>query len=190
VHEQRRLARGGRALERRRGHTDDHPAARERLEHLAQGEGAGDRVELVAPLDQAGRGLGVQVRPQGDDHHVALERTGVGLHPLGRGVDGADRRLHERDAGLHQVGVAVQHTLGDRAAEHHVELREPEDEPLALVDQRDVDAVAELFGQRRRQFEPTEAGTEHQDAHRSSSDAAGPSPCVVAVCRRCGPPRP
>ena len=87
MHQQRGLARRRRALERRRGDADDHPAAVEVGEHVAQGEGAGHRVELVAALDQAGRGLGVQVGAERDHQHVGVEGPGVGLDPLGGGVD-------------------------------------------------------------------------------------------------------
>jgi hypothetical protein len=59
----------------------------------------------------------------------------------------------------------VHHGVGAPAPEHHVELREPEDEALALVDQRHLDVVAQFLGQRRRQLEPAEPGTQHQYAH-------------------------
>ena len=74
VQHQRGLARGGRALERRRGDTDDDPPAAERVQHVAGGEGAGDGVELVAGLDQPRRRRRVEVGAQGDDQHVGLER--------------------------------------------------------------------------------------------------------------------
>ena len=57
-------------------------------------------------------------------------------------------------------------TASGRATEHDVELREPEDEPVALVDQHDVGGVAELVRQPRRQLQPAKACPEHHDAHR------------------------
>ena len=92
VHQQGRLARRRRALERRRRDADDDPSALERLEDVAAGERPGHGVELVARLDQARRRRRVEVGAEGDDHHVALERAGVGLDPPRRGVDRADRR--------------------------------------------------------------------------------------------------
>ena len=93
VHQQRRLARCRRALERRGGHRRRSPGRPSKpLEHVARREGAGHRVELVAALDQPGRRLGVEVGAQGDDEDVGVERPGVGLDASRDRVDGADRR--------------------------------------------------------------------------------------------------
>ena len=48
--------------------------------------------------------------------------------------------------------------------EHHVELGEAEDERIALVDEDDVDRVAEGLGKNRRQLEAAEAGAQDDDA--------------------------
>ncbi len=165
VHQQRRLARSGRALERGGGHAHDHPTSGEVGQHLAQGEGAGHRVELVPRLDQSRRGRRVEIGAEGDDQDVAVERAGVGFDPAAGRVDGTDRRLHEANPRLHQIAVGVQHGFGDRPAEHHVELREAEHEALALVDQHHLSRVAELVRQPGGQLESAEAGTEHDDLH-------------------------
>ncbi len=64
VHKQRGLARGRRALERRRGDRDDHPTSREAGEHVAQRERALLCVELVAALDETGRRRPDRDRPR------------------------------------------------------------------------------------------------------------------------------
>jgi hypothetical protein len=172
VHEQRRLARRRRALERRRRDTDDDPAAAEVREHVTGREGTVDRVELVPVLDEAGRGGRVQVGTERDHHHVGLERAGVGLDAALQRIDGADRRLDELHTGLDDVAVGVEHGIGLLAPEHHVELREPEHEALCLVDEDDLDVVAEPLRQRCRQLEPAEPGAEHQHLHHALRSVA------------------
>ena len=54
------------------------------LEHVAAREGAGLRVELVARLEQPGRGLRVEVGAERHHQHVGVERSGVGVDVLGR----------------------------------------------------------------------------------------------------------
>jgi hypothetical protein len=165
VHQQGRLAGSGRAFERRRGDPDDDPAALEVGQDPAQGEGARLGVELVAPLDQPRRGLGVDVGAQRDHQDVAGERTGVRLHLPGRRVDGGHLRLHELHAGLGELPVGMVHGGVRRATEHDVELREPEHEPVTLVDQHDVDPVAELLGQPGGELEAPEPGAEDDHPH-------------------------
>ncbi len=175
MHQQRGLARRGRALERRRGHRDDHAAAGEVGEHVAQRERTGDRVELVAGLDESRSRLRVEIGAERDDEDVGVEGAGVGLDAFGVGVDGADRRLHELHTGLDEVAVGVTHLLGERSSEHHVELGEPEDEVVALVDEHDVDVVPELFGQPGRQLQAAESRPQHHNTHVSDTIRA-PSP--------------
>ncbi len=55
--------------------------------------------------------------------------------------------------------------VGEGSPEHDLELREPEDEPVLLIDQDDVNIVAELVGQPGRQLQTAEARTENDDAH-------------------------
>ena len=52
-----------------------------------------------------------------------------------------------------------------RVPEHHVQLREPEHESVAPVDQDDVGTVAEFRRQSRRQLQPGEPRPEHHDTH-------------------------
>ena len=66
-------------------------------------------------------------------------RAGIGRDAPRLGVDRRDRLLHQADAGLHVLAVREPYGLGRRTAEHDVELRVPEDEAVALVDQRHVD---------------------------------------------------
>jgi len=64
-----------------------------------------------------------------------------------------------------RLSFDVKDVLGGRAAEHHVELGEPEDETIGAIDQDDVGVVAELLGQPGRKFEPTKAGSGDHHAH-------------------------
>ena len=96
VQQQRRLARRRRALERRRDHPDDHPAAVEVRQRVAQRERAGDGVELVAGFDQARGRRRIEIGAQRDHEDVRVERPGVGLDPLGVRIDRPDAGLDER----------------------------------------------------------------------------------------------
>ena len=68
-------------------------------------------------------------------------------------------------AGLHDVAVGVVHRIRDGAPEHDVELGEPEHEPVGPIDQDDLDVVAEVLGEPRRQLQATEPRTQHHDPH-------------------------
>ena len=50
-------------------------------------------------------------------------------------------------------------------AEHDVELRESEDEPLASVDEDDVGVRPELLGERRRDLQPAETCAQDDNSH-------------------------
>ena len=84
VHQERGLARRGRALERRRRHRDDHAPAVEVGQHVAQRERAGFGVELVTALDEPRRRLGMQIGAERDDEHIRVERARVGFDALCR----------------------------------------------------------------------------------------------------------
>ena len=116
-------------------------------------------------FDETRSGIGTQVGAQRDDHDVGVERARIGLDAARRWIDRSDRGLHEAHAGLHQVCVGMGHCIGDRPAEHHVELREAEDEAVRLVDEHDLRVVADRFGQGRRELQPTETGAENQNLH-------------------------
>ena len=142
--------------------------ARERRQHLRQPLGAGDGVELVARLGEAGRRIEVVVGAERHDEHVGLVDSRVRGHAARFGIDRRDRLLEEAHARLHDVSVREPNGVGRRPPEHDVELRVAEDERVVLVDQRDLELVAEGLGQRRRELEPAEARAEDQDSlHRS-----------------------
>jgi Protein of unknown function (DUF2652) len=69
----------------------------------------------------------------------------------------------ELDALLGDVAVAQQNVGTGLPVEEHVQLREPEAERFAPVDERDVDLVAERFGESRRQFQAREASPKDHD---------------------------
>ena len=165
VHEKRRLAGRGRALERRPGDADHHAASLEPRDHVREGEGPGHGVELVAVLDQPGCQLGVQVGAQSHDEDVGVERPCRGGGAPRDGVDGRDCRLDHAHAGLHDVDVPVDDVRGGHPTEHDVELGEAEDEAVGLVDQHDVDVVAELLRQTGRHLEAAEPGAQDQNSH-------------------------
>ena len=94
-------------------------------------------------------------------------------HPPRLGIDRGDRLLQEPHAGLRDVAVGQPHRVGRRAPEHHVELREPEDERVALVDQRHLDLVAERLREHGAQLQPAEPRPENEyaRAHRATISA-------------------
>ena len=173
VEHERRLIGRGRTLEEATEHADDDVAAVERLEHPTHVRGAGFRVELVAAFGEPRRGRGVDVGAEGDDEDVGVVRSAAGDHPAGLGIDREHPFLPEVHAGLGDVPVVEAHALGRRPAEHHVELGETEGEPLALIDERDVDLVGHFRGQPRGQLEAAEPCAEDQDlsGHRGEATA-------------------
>jgi hypothetical protein len=90
--------------------------------------GARGRIELVAVLEQAGRGLGLVVGAERDDEDVGVVGARIGDHATGLWIDRGDRLLAELDAGLRDVVVGDPHVGGSEATEHDVELREAEHE--------------------------------------------------------------
>ncbi len=78
-------------------------------------------------------------------------------------------RLHEPHPGLDEVTVGVDDHRGQCPPEHDVELGEAEHEPLGLVDQDEIELVAEPLGQPRRELETAETRTEHQNSHPADS---------------------
>ena len=96
-------------------------AAVEGRQHVTHSQSAGHRVELMATFHQPGGGRRVEVGPQGDHHDVRVKAAGVGLDPALAGVDRPDRGRHEPYSGLDQVAVGVDHRVGGKPAEHHIE---------------------------------------------------------------------
>ena len=167
VHEQRGLARRRRALERRRGDADDHPAAVEVREHVAQRERARHRVELVAALDEArasppGRGRR-RARRRGRRRRTCPASVST---RLAAGSIAVDRRLHEPHAGLDDVGGTDGAPIGRRRAPNMTSsFEKPNTNAVGLVDEHDLDVVAELLRQPRRQLEPAEPRAQHHHPH-------------------------
>ena len=86
-----------------------------------------------------------------------------------------------RTPGLGDVAIGQPHRVGRRAPEHHVELREPEHERVALVDQRHLELAAERLRQHGAQLQPAEprAENEYARAHRATiSGLAGSCPAA------------
>ena len=159
MHEQSRLARRRRALERCRGDPDDDPSSRKGGEDVSQREGTFGRVELVSHLEQSGGRRGVEVRAEREDEHVRFEGARIRLDPLRLRIDGADDALDEPDSGLLDVPVGMEHLVGLTTAEHDVELGEPKDEPLSLVDEGHVDVGSQPFRESGGKLQAAEAGT-------------------------------
>ena len=145
-------------------HADDGRAPLEAREHVAQREGSRDRVELVAAFHQPRRGCRIEVGAERDHQNVRLERSRVGHHAPGGRIDGSHRGLQESHARFDDVAVGMAHVGRHLPSEHHVELREAEDERVALVDEHDVDGVAEGIRKNRRQLEAAESRAEHDHA--------------------------
>jgi len=102
---------------------------------------------------------------------AAAFASAIGLHPSVLRVYRGHEFLTELDALLGDVAVMQPCLCGGPSAEHDVQLREPEDERVVLIDERDVDLVCERVGESRRQLQAREAGTKDQDVllHRLGS---------------------
>ena len=88
---------------------------------------------------------GVEIGAERNDEDVCFKRARVRAYHLCGRVDRRHFRAHEPHARLYDIVESVQDMGGVGVAEHHVQLREAEDESLTLVDQHDVDFVAELL---------------------------------------------
>ncbi len=157
-----RLVGRRRAFEETPQDGDDDVSPVEAGQRVLQLRGPFGRIELVAAFLESWGGLDVQVRPEGDHQDVGLVDALVGDDALALGVDGEHRLLTELDVGLGDVAVAQPDFVQAPPAEHHVELREAEDEGVALVDQGDPDLVPEPLGEPGRQLEAAEPGPEDQ----------------------------
>jgi hypothetical protein len=96
-------------------------------------------------------------------------RARGGHHAESVGIDRRDPLAQKGHAWLGEIGVRQAHVLGRGVAEHHVELRVPEDERVARLDERDAGVVAECVGQDRRELEPAESGAENENALHGTS---------------------
>ena len=68
--------------------------------------------------------------------------------------------------GLADVPVGQPYVIEATPPEHHVQLRETEDERVALVDESDLDVVAEILGEPGRELQAAEPGSEDQNSGR------------------------
>ncbi len=165
VQEKRGLARSRRTLERLPADADDRVASLETLQHVAHGQRAGNACRTRARLQPA------PAWPRSRNRRRARRRarrrrtfrdpvtTRLAAGSIDRIVDCTNRtpgftmsRYGMADGGRRLV------------AEHHVELRETEDEHVALVDEHDVDAIAKGVRKNRRQLQSAEACPKHHNA--------------------------
>ena len=163
VEQQCGLAGRRRALERSAADADDRPAPGERRKQLGQPRGARYGVELVASIGEPGRRVQVVVGAERDDEVVGVVDAAVGGDAARIGIDRGDRLLQEAHPRLGELTVREADRIERRPPEHHVELGVAEDERVALVDQRHVDAVTERLRQDGRELEPPEPRSEHDD---------------------------
>ncbi len=70
----------------------------------------------------------------------------------------------ESHARLHDITVRMTDGGWQLPSEHHVEFREAEDERFALVDEHDVDGLAEGIRKNGCELEATESCAEHNHA--------------------------
>ena len=133
---------------------------------VSQLGGAFGRVELVPALDEPGSGIQVEVGPEGDNQDVGVMSALVSDNAFAGGVNGGDGLLAELDARLGHVPVVQSYVIEATAPEHHVQLRETEDERVALVDESDLDVVTEILGEPGRELQAAEPGSEDQNSGR------------------------
>ena len=175
MHEQGSLTGRRRAFERSRCHADDHTASRETRQDVTRGECTRNRVELMAALDQPRSAGRIDIGAKSNDKYVGLEGAAVSRHLLGHRIHRPDRRLLEANTGPDHVAVPMDDVVRAHPAEHHVELRETEDEPVSLVDQHHVNVLAEPFRQQGREFQPAETGSEDHNPHARTLPSALPA---------------
>ena len=199
VHEQRGLARSRRALERRRGHGDDHPSAFESAEHVAAGERTRALCRTRGRLRRAPAS-----RPGRRSAPSAITRMSASKAPasvstrLAAGSIERDGRLHELHAGLDDVGVGVVHRIGSAARPNITSsFEKPKTNDVGPVDEHDVDVVAELVGQAawsardRRSRRPgrrsASAVVQRELGGGLAGDAGVPHPARLRSCRTASP---
>ena len=163
VQEHRRLTRRGRALERLAQYGDDDMPGLDGWQQVTHAGGAVDGVELVAAFDKAGCGAEVVVCAEGDDEEVGQVLVLVRDDATGFWVDRGDGLLAEGDAGLRDARIVRAYVFAALFAEHYPELRESEDEGVALVDERDLDLVAKRGGEPRAELQASESGAADDD---------------------------
>jgi hypothetical protein len=187
VHQQRRLVRRRRAFERDTEDGDQEVAAGERRQPPAQPLRAGHRVELEAVVDEAGRAGRVVVGAESDDEDVGVVAARVGGDVARSRVDRRDPFPAELDARQGDVAVGEPDLVGGMPTEEHVQLREAEDEPVVLVDQRDANGARCRLRQPGGELESAEPGTKDHDMFGHDLNVGGervPARAVVKGRRR------
>ena len=124
----------------------------------------GDRVEFILAQHHARCSGHVVVGPERDDEDIGLVHAFVGRHALGCRIDGSHRFAQQFYAGLGEVRIGMPDRRLSRPPEQQIELGETEDEAVGLVDEGDLDAVAQRLRERGRQFQSAEAGAEDENA--------------------------
>ena len=97
------------------------------------------RIDLERLADDVRRRLGLQLGA------CPPAKALVGLDALCSGIDRPHRRLDELHARPDEVTVGMPDRQWQGAPEKDVQLGEPEDEAVTLVDQHDVEVVTDLF---------------------------------------------
>jgi hypothetical protein len=89
--------------------------------------------------------------------------AGIRRYAARFGIDRDDGLLQKAHAWLLDLAVQETDVVRRLPSEHHVELRVPKDERVALVDQGNVDLCGDGFRQHRCELETSEAGTQDED---------------------------
>jgi hypothetical protein len=178
VEQQRALIGRRRAFERNPQDRNQHPPAGERRQDLTQALCAGDGVVLVTVLHKARRGGRVVIGAQRHDQDVGLVGAAVGDHVTGLRIDRRDLFLAELDPASRDVPIRVADLFAGLPAEQDLQLGEPEDERVILVNEGDVHLIAQRRRQPRGQLQPSETGTQDQYMqHHAGSMSRGSSAC-------------
>ena len=137
------LERCRRALERDPQDRDYHPPPAKRWQRLGQPLCTRHRVVLVTVRDKARCGRRVVVGAQGDGQHVGLVSSAIGDDVPGFRIDRGNRLLAELHSRHRHVPIQAADLRPGATAEQHVQLREPEDERIVSVEQRDIHLVGQ-----------------------------------------------
>lgn len=119
----------------------------------------------MSAFGQPRRGPDIVLGAEHDDEDVGVVGRPAGHDAPGGGVERRDEFLPEDDPPLGEGAVREVDRLGRGPAEHHVELRVPEDEAVVLVDDRDLGLAAEPLGEARGDLESAESGAYDHDLH-------------------------
>ena len=193
VHQQRGLARRGRALERRRRHADDHPAAGEVGEHVAQRERAGHGVELVAALDQPGRRRRDRgrrrARPPGCRPRTSRRRS---RRAWRRDRSRGSSACTNRTPGFTSRGTGDAPRRQSSRPNITSSFEKPKTKPSLRSISTTSTSAPNSSDSRRRQLQPAEPRTQHQDPHgprayRRGQRAAGVGRCTARSDASSGP---